>query len=514
MDTQDTNKLVEVKIEEEEKPDIIDLEGPVIEQDNIEQFVNKLQRYEIDKLIEHIDEKVLTGDFSTKLGPSRVLQEIEKLDIEDSSSFNMKRYAIIYNIVDSLSKKDLDLFLEIVELKIESGLSDESKLESSIYDEDNTLENVYNCHACFEGFDCIESLEIHVEKSHLTIPVTFCCSICDEQFQNKNNLCNHIKEVHCSDQIKCFECEELFESEELLSKHMVELHNDQTIRTVCHICDQAIQESSLAKHIISKHENKSDVKNDIICANSGDGFGDSEINRKQHDKLSSNILSVGSNLKCKICDKIFGSSETLERHIKRLHTEKEGPKEFCYVCITYVRDLKMHMKSHEEKKFQCEKCPKRYRTKFDLKTHVKSVHLGVKEPCPHCGKMTANLKKHVYGNHMHEFPCEICGKVFARQTQLNYHLRAHERGTIIEKATPDVIKEKKKLANLKYLEKRRERKKEDKELHEHEKTLKRIWAKKNREKLMKYKREYYERKREGSVKHFKVGEGGVLKEEI
>ena len=102
------------------------------------------------------------------------------------------------------------------------------------------------------------------------------------------------------------------------------------------------------------------------------------------------------------------------------------------------------------------------------------------------------------------------------------NVKSARRGTIIEKATPDVLKEKKKLANLKYLEKRRERKKEDKELHEHEKTLKRVWARKNRDKLMKYKRDYYERKRDthdGStmekygVKYFKVGDEGILRED-
>ena len=126
---------------------------------------------------------------------------------------------------------------------------------------------------------------------------------------------------------------------------------------------------------------------------------------------------------------------------------------------------------------------------------MNSVHLGMKEMCPHCGKETANLSKHIYSNHMHEFPCKLCGRVFARQSQLQYHLKAHEKGTIIEKASPDVLKARKKLANLKYLEKRKARKMEDKELHEHEKSLKRVWARKNRLKLMEYKKEYYEKKK-------------------
>jgi len=427
----------EVKIEEEDedKPDIVDCGGPVLDEEIIEQFVNRLQRYEVDKLIEHIDEKVITGDFSTKMSIPKVIEEIGKLTIEDATHFNMKRYAVIYNIVDSFGKEELDIFLEIVEIKIESGfdenvddgdLADAPVVDTA--DQETILEDLVCCHICSAVFETTECLDLHVEEIHLKSPVVFCCSICDKQFDEKNNLQNHIKEEHL--------------------------------------------------HLPEEFPNKLESK----------------LKEKQLKLPTRKKVYVGSKLKCSECNKTFGNSLTMERHIKRFHSLKNGPKLKCDLCDSEVSDLKNHMKSHEEKKHRCEQCPKKYRTKFDLKTHIKSVHLDVKEPCPHCGKMTANLSKHIYSNHMHEFPCEICGKIFARQNQLNYHLAAHERGTIVEKAPPDVLKEKKKLANLKYLEKRKERKKENKELHEHEKELKRMWARKNRDKLIKYKKEYYEKK--------------------
>jgi len=343
----------------------------------------------------------------------------------------------------------------------------------------------------------VQELEHHVEVLHLSIPSMFCCSICDGKFGTKIDLQKHIKQVHCADELVCPNCEQIFDSEDALEEHIADTHSEEKNDIACPHCQEMMVDIDfLEDHIFENHQSKSKRKK----------------------------IFVGSNLKCKDCDKTFGNEQTLERHTKKFHTGKKGPKVMCDICNTEVSDLKTHIKSHEEKKFQCEKCPKRYRTKFDLKTHMKSVHLSIKEPCPHCGRLTANLSKHIYGNHMHEFPCEICGKVFARQTQLNYHLKAHERGTIVEKAPPDVLKEKKKLANLKYLEKRRERKKENKELHEHEKTLKRVWARKNREKLLKYKRDYYERKRDDAVataanqnqgvKYFQVGDGGILNEEI
>ena len=161
----------------------------------------------------------------------------------------------------------------------------------------------------------------------------------------------------------------------------------------------------------------------------------------------------------------------------------------CEICKSEVVNLRSHMKTHQDKKLKCEYCEKIYRTNFDRRSHMNSAHLAKLEACPTCGKLTANLRKHFYGNHQHSIPCEKCGKTFARQSQLKYHLQAHERGTIVVKADPEILRERKRLANKKYLDKRNILKKTNKELHDHERNLKRIWARKNRAKLLEYKKE-------------------------
>lgn len=161
----------------------------------------------------------------------------------------------------------------------------------------------------------------------------------------------------------------------------------------------------------------------------------------------------------------------------------------CEICKSEVVNLRSHMKSHQDKKLKCDYCEKIYRTNFDRRSHINSAHLAKLEACSTCGKLTANLRKHIYGNHQHSIPCEKCGKTFARQSQLKYHLEAHERGTIVVKADPEILRERKRLANRKYLDKRNILKKNNKELHEHERNLKRIWARKNRAKLLEYKKE-------------------------
>lgn len=357
----------------------------------ISDFVRKLSRREMDEAIERISNKISEDDFHPKMSVASVIFEITILDeaLEDPLDETV-RIDTILSIVDSLDRITLDIFLEIIEIKIESGNFNHFSAESEV------------------------------------------CDSCGECFDSMVNLVNHLEQSHVEEMLDCPQCGEMLPG------------------------------SCLRKHIDSTH---------VPTSASADFIYD-----------------------CDVCKKDFVSSLALKRHKKKEHTE-ESLKTDCTECSAAVTDMNTHMKSHEEKKFCCEHCSKRYRTKFDLKTHMNSVHLKVFSTCPHCGRQTANLNKHIYGNHTNEFPCNICGKRFARQTQLNYHIKAHDRGTIIEKAAPDIQKERKRLANKKYLEKRKARKVLDSELHEHEKNLKRIWARKNREKLMKYKKEYNEKKK-------------------
>ena len=273
----------------------------------------------------------------------------------------------------------------------------------------------------------------------------------------------------------------------------IEARNAEFPPEACEACDKTFMTvESLVKHIEREHQE--DVKDCPVCSEALLGTTLAEHMADVHGVLRARRVVLESSHSCSICHETFVSELALKRHVKKIHSEMEFKME-CSECFAQVTDLNTHMKSHQEKRFSCEVCHKKYRTKFDLKTHMNSVHLKVLDTCPHCGRQTANLNKHIYGNHTNEFSCNICGKLFARQTQLNYHMKAHERGTIVEKAGPNKQKERKRLANQKYLEKRRVRKELDADLHEHEKNLKRIWARKNREKLMKYKKEYNQKKR-------------------
>lgn len=114
----------------------------------------------------------------------------------------------------------------------------------------------------------------------------------------------------------------------------------------------------------------------------------------------------GENLefaKCLICDKMFQSTET----------------------------LKIHIRTHNTRRYECTECGKGFSQLRNYKYHV-SVHRGSKEfaaHCPECNKvfndkgyLSSHLKIH---RNLKEYGCPHCSKSFNQRVAFNMHVRIH-----------------------------------------------------------------------------------------
>lgn len=66
--------------------------------------------------------------------------------------------------------------------------------------------------------------------------------------------------------------------------------------------------------------------------------------------------------------------------------------------VSYLGQLKVHMRGHLEKSFKCTQCDFRTARKTNLEEHIQAQHLGKLFRCEFCGYSTgylANLHKHL-----------------------------------------------------------------------------------------------------------------------
>lgn len=141
--------------------------------------------------------------------------------------------------------------------------------------------------------------------------------------------------------------------------------------------------------------------------------------------------------KCKVCFKLFLSKNGVARHLKKQHAETN-----CEEVESIVTAVNLQEKSYEvveknskslmiqkPKKYQCNSCPKKFKTSGELKHHLQS-HSNVKpficEICGQCYKHKSALDVHVgLHNGVSPFTCVYCKKSFTQKGALRRHIPIH-----------------------------------------------------------------------------------------
>lgn len=175
----------------------------------------------------------------------------------------------------------------------------------------------------------------------------------------------------------------------------------------------------------------------------GDNYSDFKQQCVNNDIKTDNFLGENNEyktVKCRICGEAFRTTKKCHLHSRIHSSEGYYPCSLCDKTFTTEEDCNEHSIEHTEGKkcerrsatHACNECGKKFVTEERLQFHV-TFHKPDARPC-YCNKCNkfmvseSSLYHHLLTVHLQykEFCCDICGKQFRAQAQLDAHQRKHK----------------------------------------------------------------------------------------
>ncbi|CAG2198965.1 KRAB [Mytilus edulis] len=269
-----------------------------------------------------------------------------------------------------------------------------------------------------DGYDNKEHHIQHVNKSrqsHSGKPPTKMSSY-QMRKKLKRKYSNKKRGKKSLDALTCDICEQTFQTKEMLSNH-IPTHFEK-ISFQCLICGEDHNDrQNLIEHIPIHihHQNKE------FCESCSKVFKNVETLRIHNSKFHQ--ICFEKKHICSYCKQEFFTKGKLERHVNRNHFKKQ----ICKYCNKSFRD-KTHLRCHTIKKhtkefpFRCHICGKGECLPSAFRRHL-AEHEGKDVECTTCGKMIpidgSNYNRHQRQHEQEEvtknpdllFVCDICGNV-------------------------------------------------------------------------------------------------------
>ncbi|XP_061392309.1 zinc finger protein 420-like [Musca vetustissima] len=170
----------------------------------------------------------------------------------------------------------------------------------------------------------------------------------------------------------------------------------------CEVCNKKLLKKNLKRHMLvhqRKDKKTTEDVNKLLCAYCPREFKTSK-SLHQHERIHESE-SAYTIYTCDDCGRQYATQLLLDTHRKQAHKERDHICSICGNAFKLKNQLVNHMKLHLEKNIQCPHCDKKYARQFDLNVHLRS----------HTGEMP--------------YACHLCSKRFAIKVRLTYHLQKH-----------------------------------------------------------------------------------------
>ncbi|XP_055634672.1 gastrula zinc finger protein XlCGF26.1-like [Toxorhynchites rutilus septentrionalis] len=273
-----------------------------------------------------------------------------------------------------------------------------------------------------------------------------CCK-CKTRLENVEQVEQHSK-MHIMSRItdvqittvrpfECSVCFNRYTKKRFLLRHQREMYIEKKFQ--CEECDKEfLTESQLANHKESHDKDNSDRKEQLTkCCACYQQFESEELLRKHADEihLPESQSSTNDNEKkfiCDICHRRYKTKRTLLDHKSKPYRNEQNMCTQCGKMFREKRFLIDHERLHQgDRPLVCPVCSKTFAVKDSYRKHVKSHSIEKDRfKCEICSKgfrKKTNLKSH-YITHRTDYrpmSCSICSASFARKATLKLHMRLH-----------------------------------------------------------------------------------------
>lgn len=272
------------------------------------------------------------------------------------------------------------------------------------------------CRSCKQYFKSAEEKTRHAatcsSSTTLPPPELAQCDQCEKAYSRKQELVEHIENVHQGRQFPCGRCESVLSNRRALIRHIRVLHEVQTRELRCDQCGKAFKDKdTLNKHFRTHAGYRSDP--------------------------------------CPECGKQLANRDKLHAHIKVVHRKTEH-RHVCYDCgktFPYPYVLAMHKETVHLKgdMLVCSICGKEVLGRLRLADHMSRSHARQPPPpdshtaaaaCHQCGQEmpAAQLRSHMVEAHKvanYRFQCDRCSKRFDKRALIRNHYRETETSRLL-----------------------------------------------------------------------------------
>ena len=273
----------------------------------------------------------------------------------------------------------------------------------------------YQCEHCEKVFKLAKYFVNHQrdKKCHIY------CKKCDQKFSCRSTLKQHLENNVCSNKIvkktvpsHCQVCHELFDSKQELRQHIMELHKEIQMFK-CDHCPLIFPTASyMNTHLRFKHKmNMRDQKNRYTSEESSVECPLCKRTYMHLSKLKDHISSHHRNEMTAELAMVLSADNVVPTNSQSPEKPKHENSQMCHLCNNAVEfnvkeDYDKHMNEVHQYIHNCKFCKKWFGSEYRLRDHLKKYHnISAHFKCHFCDEISEDLyqaKAHYKAEHLDE----------------------------------------------------------------------------------------------------------------